>query len=523
MRRSLPISPLLLAYAALACVVLAPVCLVGTPVLGDYLNHLARMHVLSALSHSADLRRFYVIDWTPIPYLAMDFIVPLLALVFPIYTAGKLFVAACVLMPVAASATLHYVLHRRVSWVPLAAFLFSYNTLLSLGFLNYLFSCGCAIMLFAGWIATAGWRWWLRVVVFAPLILLLYFGHAFACLAYCLSVAGYEIGRAARARFQPFGRIAADFVTAGLPALPAVAFAATLDVSAGYIGPLHTIFGSAGVKLFALASPVLFSADQIQLLVMAAAIVLCVMLLPRLLLAPAVWPSALLVGLAALAMPHMLASTWGTDLRLPLVCVLLLIGAAGFKPLPEGAQKRAAVLAVAVLTLIKSADSWSILHRHDVQLAETRKVLQAFPHGARLLVVTAARTLPGHYTESPFDVWHMPLIAVIEHDAFVPYFFNGLSSVHIRPQYRESSTPNGLPITPDQLRDGMSRHDEPGKDVPDGINGSSGRLYHYDWPHKFDYVLLQRYGFDPGPLPGILVPIAGTPDLTLYRIDRHAG
>ena len=508
-------SRLVLAYAALSCAVVAPMCLVGTPVLGDYLNHLARMHVLSAIGTSADLRRYYVVDWAPIPYLAMDAIVPLLARIVPLYTAGKIFLAACVLMPVLAAATLHYAVHRRASRVPLAAFLFSHNALLSLGFLNYLFSSGCAVMPFAGWIATVAWRGWIRIVLFAPLVLLLYFGHAFACLAYCLGVAGYETGRAARARFRPFARVAADVATAALPAVPAMAFAATLNVGAGYVGKLHTVFGDAGVKLFAFASPVLFVTDRVQLLVMAAGIVMAAALLPRLRLAPQIWPAALLTAVCALAVPHILSSTWGTDLRLPLTCMLLLVGAATVEPASGPVANRFAV-ALAGLVAIKSADAWTILHRRDAQLRETRLVLQTLPAGARLLVVSAAQTLPDS-PGTPNDLWQLPLIAVIEHDAFVPYFFSGLSSVHIRPGYRNAATPNGRPITPDQLRTGQTRHDVAGVDVPDGPGG--GRLYHFDWPRKFDYVLVQSYGADHGSLPACLELVAGGQNVGLYKVD----
>ena len=506
---------LVFAYVTFACIVVATVCLVDTPVLGDYLNHLARMHVLSAIGASADLRRYYEVDWKPIPYLAMDVIVPLLMHVFPLYLSGKIFVVACVLMPAAAAASLHYAIYRRAGWVPLAAFLFSQNMLLSLGFLNFLFSAGCAVMLFAGWIATACWRRWLRVVSFAPLILLLYLGHAFACLAYCLSVAGYEVGRALRARFRPRNVVAADFATALLPAIPAIACAATLNVGAGYVGRLHTVFGDAGTKLFALASPVLFATDRTQILVLVAGIAVLAAALPRLHLAQQIWPAALLVGLCATAVPHILDSTWGTDLRLPLICVLLLAGAARLQP---GSARVSAglVLALACLVGAKSADAWTLLHRRDARLRETRGVLQSLPAGARLLVVSAAQSLPDS-AGSPSDLWQLPLIAVIEHDAFVPYFFSGLSSVHIRAPYRSAATPNGRPITPDQLRTGQDRRDEPGADVPDGPGG--GRLYHFNWPHKFDYVLVQSYGNDAGPLPSCLHLVAGTRDVSLYRID----
>src|SRR6266852_3219038 len=49
------------------------------PPLSDYVNHLARMHVIAAINSDPDLARFYEIDWQPIPNLMMDLIVPVLA------------------------------------------------------------------------------------------------------------------------------------------------------------------------------------------------------------------------------------------------------------------------------------------------------------------------------------------------------------------------------------------------------------------------------------------------------------
>ena len=58
--------------AALALFACLPVLLCETLPLIDYPNHLARMHILSALSRSAQLQNYYAIMWQPLPNLAMD-------------------------------------------------------------------------------------------------------------------------------------------------------------------------------------------------------------------------------------------------------------------------------------------------------------------------------------------------------------------------------------------------------------------------------------------------------------------
>lgn len=80
-RRTLAFSGLNIAVLAglLLLVVSIPIWTNPVPPLSDYVNHLARMHVIAALGHDANLSRFYEVDWAPIPNLMMDLIVPVLA------------------------------------------------------------------------------------------------------------------------------------------------------------------------------------------------------------------------------------------------------------------------------------------------------------------------------------------------------------------------------------------------------------------------------------------------------------
>src|SRR5882672_2107653 len=80
------------AYLAIAAIVLYPIASVAIPGLTDYPNHLARMHILATIDASADLRRYYEMHWTLMPYLAMDAVVPVIARVMPIYDSGRVFV-----------------------------------------------------------------------------------------------------------------------------------------------------------------------------------------------------------------------------------------------------------------------------------------------------------------------------------------------------------------------------------------------------------------------------------------------
>lgn len=507
-----PVHAVTTVHLAFAAMVLAPVFSVTVPGLGDTLNHLARMHILATIGVSPELERFYEVHWSPIPYLAMDAVVPPLLHVLPVYLAGRLFTAACMVLPVAGCAGLHYAVHRRASLVPCAAWLFSANALLSLGFLNFLATAGLALLLFAAWVASAGWPRWRHAALFAPCVLVLYFGHAFACASYCLAVAGLESGRALRARFRPPARVLADVAAAFAQAIPALYCAATLSVSAGYVGALQTRYGSAGEKIAAAMSPALYLHDAANGAVLLGLVALCLLLVARLQWDGKLWPAALVVALAALTVPHVLASTWGTDLRLPLVAVLLGIAAlsARLTPVPRAL----ALAALFVLVGVKSADAWLALQNVDSQFADTRAVLKDLPRGARLLVVSLTGHGTGREAVPLSTQWHMPLVAVIEHDAFVPTLFTGLTTVRVRPAYRAASTPNGLPISPAQLREGVAADD--GQERGDG---QGARVYHFGWPRKFDFVLVPRPGLVD--LPGMLEPFAHSGAWDLYRVTKR--
>src|SRR5450755_3835870 len=79
-------------FAALTLLISIPIWTHPLPPLSDYVNHLARMHVIATLSKNPQLAQYYEIDWQVIPNLTMDLIVPLLARVMNVYLAGQVFI-----------------------------------------------------------------------------------------------------------------------------------------------------------------------------------------------------------------------------------------------------------------------------------------------------------------------------------------------------------------------------------------------------------------------------------------------
>src|SRR5262245_64559476 len=59
-------------FITLAAIASVPILLYPWPPLSDYINHLARMHVIATVASDRDLALFYQVQWQVIPNLMMD-------------------------------------------------------------------------------------------------------------------------------------------------------------------------------------------------------------------------------------------------------------------------------------------------------------------------------------------------------------------------------------------------------------------------------------------------------------------
>ena len=503
-----------LVYTVLTALVLIPIFSVHVPCLGDYLNHLARVHILLTIGSSGALQRFYDSHWHVMPYLGMDVPVAAFAQVMNIYAAGRLFVALCVLMPVLAAATLHYALYHRVGLVPALAFLLSYNFDLALGFLTYLFSACLAVMLFAGWIAAAPWPPWRRGVAFMVPAALLFLSHSFAFPVYALLVLGWELALLPRWPWRNWRVILADAAAAALQAAVPIVLSAGLHVGGTYGRVKLTLYGSIGDRIADLISPVYFPGPPGLLLSILCATLAAILFLglPRL-PAPIKLPLGLTV-MAALAAPHVLLNVWGTDLRLPLVAAIVLIGAAA--PPPRLSSRGASVVMSGLVALIaaRAITAGQLLRGLDTQVAEMRAVVAALPVGQRLLVVDAPQDAPGRLAPRGV-IQHMGMVAAIDRDAFLPSLFVGTAPLSLLPSMQGSASQGLKYIDFVELQKGLAAPDVSGP-LPD--YGYGGQMYWLGWPQKFDYVLVMNFGGTVPVLPSVLHQVAGNDVASLYRI-----
>jgi hypothetical protein len=162
----------------LAAMLVAPIWSARFPPLLDYPNHLARSFVLSHLHDPAfSFSKFFRADWGAYPYLGMDASLAILGRLFPIETAGRMFLSLCALaLPAAAWFFLRQI-NPEDDATPAWALLIAFNVFFLEGFLNFDLSLTvgfCALGLWLRWLAKPGVaRWMVALAAFIAL----YFTH----------------------------------------------------------------------------------------------------------------------------------------------------------------------------------------------------------------------------------------------------------------------------------------------------------------------------------------------------------
>ena len=221
-------------FAMLAAIASIPILLYPWPPLGDYINHLARMHVIASIGRDPDLALFYEIHWQVIPNLMMDLIVPILQRVMNVYLAGQVYTIMSFVLILSGTLALNRRLYGRWSVLPLIAFPLLYNSVFLVGTMNYLFGIGLSLWALATWAALRERGMFLRLMTSTLFVLALFFCHLFAVGVYALGLFAFELQRllTLARRTAPelsskdagTGRPSAlvDFVASGLPFLPVV-------------------------------------------------------------------------------------------------------------------------------------------------------------------------------------------------------------------------------------------------------------------------------------------------------------
>ena len=466
----------------LFAMVVTPIWTVAFPPLLDYPNHLARAFVLAHLNDPAfTFSRFYRADWGAYPYLGMDASLAVLVRIFPIETAGRVFLSLCAAaLPAAAWFFLRQINpgeDATAAWTLLIAC----NVFFLEGFLNFDLSLAvglAALGLWLRWLAKPGMARWIAALV---AFTLLYFTH----------LLGFGIAGLVVAAYLAFSRRPPrDWIWSGALALPGLAF--YLHSSRVGLGAQQIVFHGFSEKLESLSSilqgysPVL---DWISLAALGAWFLAAWWRNPEFR-----W-NARWLGVAAFVFVLFWALPWewgeGSDLDVRVLPVLFVLMFATAR-----VGRRAKWLAVIPLLLFAARTVSLTQHftRAQPELAGLARSFDTIPRGALVLPIVEGDQDP---IERPFT--HFWAYGVIRKGWFSPYLMDAPGETPMRIIYDS--------YTADGFWDGV--YEEP----PDWTQVQSD--YEYVWAYAVPR-------FSSG-LAGIGERVYSYGPLEVYRVRKSSG
>lgn len=509
-------------FAALFAIAAVPILLNPLPPISDYVNHLARMHIIAAGNSDPFLHRYYEVNWQVIPNLMMDMIVPLFERVMNVYLAGQAYTLLSFTLIISGTLALHRALFGRWSALPLIAFPLLYNDMFLVGTMNFVFGIGLMLWALATWVALRERRRVLRLSVSALFVLGLFFCHLFALGVYAIGLFAFESHRLCGTYLsirRISGRVSArrslpgfivDYVLTGLPFLP-VPLLLMLSPTSGLWDFVWSLQGKgdgalAAIRAYSDALAYAFAA----IFVAAAALALRYRALSFHGFGWVLFPLGVLTYLA---LPQVIFDTYLADQRMPISLAFMLI--ACFDVDFRNRMVRWAFAAAVVLILTARVTEveyvWAPL---SAGVQSFRQSVELLNRGAKVAVAYADPN--GGDSLRDYGLVHADCIAIIERSALVTTEFTvvGKQILHARPAWRgRVDTEDGTPPTIGELVQVADR--------PDSVRAASYDDYWRQWTADYDYlyVLFTKPNFK-NPDPAHLTEMYVGDRFILYRITR---
>jgi hypothetical protein len=499
-------------FALLLTAAAVPIFLFKIPALGDYINHLARMHIIATIDQDPLINQFYAIKWHIIPNLIMDVVVPPLVEYVGIFMAGKLFVFSTIALILSGVFALHYAVYQRLSVWPLVVFLFIYNFALLLGLLNYMFGVGVVLWGITAWIGLRKRNPLLRGSVSLGIVLILFVCHLYAVGLYGLALLCFEVWVLSRERMYDLRRITVDaLVLVG----PFVVVLLLLMASPTSELAFDNIWNPMRSKLNAVNWVMKVYHPKID-----ASIGIFVLGVAFW----AIWRGVLRIHpvggmvLAAgvviyLVMPRILFGAWAADYRLPIAVLFIVIGFARWK-ISTPSERRLFVGIVVGLALVRFALVGMTWINIDHVYADLRESFKRIERGSTVLVVQAKI---GYPFSRAWPLNYAGCLATIDRSSFAPSLFavKGKQVLTVKPRFQDISMQYPYTLVP-KLSDIVLA----GRDTRQGQGGKT--TYWMNWDKRFDYLLvLYTRDTDINPLPDRLSLLYRSNHFQLYKIHRN--
>ncbi|TMK02636.1 MAG: hypothetical protein E6G77_06095 [Alphaproteobacteria bacterium] len=504
-------------FIALAAIASIPILLYPWPPLSDYINHLARMHVIATIGSDPNLALFYQIEWQVIPNLMMDLIVPILQRVMNVYLAGQAYTIMTFVLILSGTLALNRQLYRHWSVLPLIAFPLLYNNVFLVGTMNYLFGIGLALWALTSWVALRERAVALRLAVSTLFVLASFFCHLFAVGVYGLGLLAFELQRLLGLRWR--GPLAVDgpakpglppwldFIVSGLPFLPVVPLL--------LMSPTWTLRWDFTWELSGKVNGLLFVIEvysRSATFFLATIVAIAAVFAARhraLQFHPFGWMLLAVGGITYLALPRVLFDTYMADQRLPIALAFMIIACAHLDLRDEFVRRGFATVLVLLLA-VRAFEVQGVWREISRGTASFRDSVRHIDRGSKVLVAYAD---PDN-GDNARDLWltHAACLAIIERSALVTTAFTvlGKQVMHVRRDYRDRvDTEDG---TPPSIRQLLS-HMEP-------TDWDDDPPYWSRWTTDYDYLYILFTDRDyANPDPTRLTPLFAGNRFVLYHID----
>ncbi|GGF78057.1 hypothetical protein GCM10007301_42550 [Azorhizobium oxalatiphilum] len=508
-RRALDLSRRTIALLFLICFVLVAIPIVTHPIppLSDYVNHLARMKVIAAVPGDPDLSRFYFLQWSVLPNLMMDMVVPLLDRFADIYVAGEIYTLMCFALIAFGTLYLHRALFGAWSAIPLVAFPLLYNNIFLIGVMNYIFGIGLCLCGLATWILLRDRPWPWRYAVSCLFVLALFFCHLFATGVYGVGILSYELMRLFDRKGGSWKTRIIAFVTAGFPfalTVPLLLMSPTWGLKGeNYWEPRGKLDGIEFV-INVYYDYVAFSLTAVVVLAAAWAVRHRLLRTHNML-----FYLLVIAGAVYMALPRTVFATYMADQRMPVAIAFMVIACIQIDLRHRLAQRGFAIMLV-LLVAVRVTEVqvvWNNLTQWTVAFQES---ITKIKRGSKVMVAYADPW--GGSQPQDLGLVHAACLAIIERSSLVTTAFTvpGKQILRVHKPYTDwVDTEDGTPPNREQL---LVTEEEP---TPDGPR------YWDLWPQHFDYVyLLFTEPGDPNPDSDRLELVYAGDRFQLYKVIK---
>jgi hypothetical protein len=512
-----PASQLAVLFCVLLLLSSIPIWTYPLPPLSDYINHLARMHVIARGANDPTLAQYYQINWQIIPNLMMDLIVPVLGRVMPVYLAGQIFTAASFVLIISGSMALGRALFGRWTPVPLLAIPLLYNYVFLVGVMNYIFGIGLALWGLAAWVRLKD-RPALRLLAAAAFVVAMFFCHLFSVGIYGIGLLAFELWRLYATRNEPWRPRLLAFLSSALPFLPVI----PLLLASPTRHLASEVSWEPRGKIDGLMYVIELYSDIVALGIAGTLAAGATWAARRGLLRvhPMAWVLLVVGTVVYLALPRIMFATYMTDQRLPIALAFMLFGCLDMS-LQHRLVRRAFIAVVFTLVIVRVIEvnvSWANL---SITTSEFRSSVKRIKPSSKVLVAYGHAS--GGDDVSDLGLVHAACLAIIERSALVTTAFTvvGKQILQVRPEYRKLvDTQDGTPPTLERLLL-VAAETAPIDPEPADQSDAGEDSYWQDWNTKFDYLyVLFTDDESENPAPEHLTLVQNASRFQLYRIKR---